>query len=505
MAWHHCRQESGLADAAGLVFSTKLAPPRAGSVVERARLFRLLDEGARGRFTMVIGPPGSGKSALLASWVRAGATLSGPLAWLTLDEEDNEPTRLRAHLVATLRRAGTAGPVAGGDVLAGEPWVERSVPALLEAFGALSAPTVLVLDDVHELRPGPARNAVLQLARHAPACLRVILASRQEPDLPLHKMRAAGELTEVRGADLAFTEAETDELFRRAGVDLTPGQVAQVLRVSGGWAMGLQLAAITRSEDEDCRTCLERWSKVVRLCSDFLLGELLEPMRAEDQELLLRTSVLSRLNASLVRAITGRIDASRMLRRLSAEQDLLTRVDEWTYRQNPMIRQALARELIERYGPAEVVSLRRVACEWYTAHGMPEQARQYATAAGVPGPFPDASDPVPHPPVGLPEASRGEVRDGEGDQGASPVAGPLPHRGTTRPVPSRSGAYGQRLTASELEVLRLLTTDLTLDEIAARRHVSLNTVKTQVKGVYRKLSVGRRRAAVEAARLQGLL
>ncbi|MFG2195872.1 AAA family ATPase [Streptomyces sp. NPDC048639] len=564
MASGHFMEGGAFEETADLVISTRLVPPRTGPLVQRIRLFKLLDEGVRRRLTMIVGPPGTGKSALLASWVHSSDRLPGPLAWLALDEEDNDQDRLFTHLVAALWQAGTSVlDYWGADDPAMVYARERTIPALVNAISAsLSTPIVLVLDDFHELRPGPARVAVLQLIRHAPEGLRVLLASRREPDLPLHKLRAAGELAEVRGPDLAFTQEEVDELFARAGARLSPDKSAKLLRTSGGWALALKLAAVTRTQDGEYQTCLEGWSQVIRLCSDFLLRELVEPMAPEDQELLLRTSVVHRLHSSLVKAITGRADASRLLRSLSAEHDLLIRQDEWTYRHHPLIRQVLFRELMERHGAAEVAAVQRTAWEWYSAHGMPEQASRLAAAAGpavVGATLPTSA--VDTPPSrtaveALPSPSRPALRqdaaerdtgdmeagramagrtaaggavvggavvgDGTGESGAgedragdvtpygdasgsgtriAPPARPEP----APQVPAVTTEYGQQLTASESEVLRLLPSRLTLDEIAAQRRVSPNTVKTQVKGIYRKLRVGRRRDAVEAARRMGLV
>ncbi|MEV6318456.1 AAA family ATPase [Streptomyces sp. NPDC051776] len=603
MASGHFMEGGEFEETADLVISTRLVPPRTGPLVQRIRLFALLDEGVRRRLTVIVGPPGTGKSALLASWVQSSDRLPGPLAWLALDEEDNDPARLFTHLVAALWQAGTSVlDYWGADDPAMVFARERTIPALVNAISAsLSTPIVLVLDDFHELRPGPSRVAVLQLIRHAPDGLRVILASRREPDLPLHKLRAAGELAEVRGSDLAFTHEEVDELFARAGARLRHDQSAKLLRTSSGWALALKLAAVTRTQDGGYQTCLEGWSKVIRLCSDFLLRELVEPMPLEDQELLLRTSVVPRLHSSLVKAITGRADASRVLRSLSAEHDLLIRQDEWTYRHHPLVRQVLFRELTERHGAAEVAAVQRTAWEWYSTHGMTDLADRLAAAAGLPyvdgrtartvdvppsqpvvealrppslpvlrpGGAPRdiggtaAEDGMPEtgtleigtraggtPEIGTPEigtraggnreygirenATRadraGEARTGEGrtDEGGAgesatgeggagdgapcsdaprsiaPVT-PDTGRRAALQIAAVTPEYGQRLTASESEVLRLLPSRLTLDEIAAQRRVSPNTVKTQVKGIYRKLRVCRRRDAVEIARRMGLL
>ncbi|WP_332328205.1 helix-turn-helix transcriptional regulator [Streptomyces sp. WMMC940] len=478
---------------------TRLIPPLLGPLLDRPRLFRTLDTGVTRRLTLVVGPPGAGKSALLASWARS-LPLGEP-AWLTLDADDNHAPRLLTHLAAALARAAATRGGEGEGTLRFRDGV--GVPTLLHEVGRLPDPLVLVVDAFHELRPGPARSALLQFARYAPGGLRVVLATRREPDLPLHKLRAGGELTEIRGADLAFTHAETAELFRAQGAEPGGDQVAAVVRCSGGWALAVRYASANPVRGDDPGSCLEGWSQAIRHCSDFLLSELLDPMPADDQDVLLRTSLLGEFSASLVRALTGRADLNRVLRRLSTEHDLLVRDDEWTYRlPNPLMRGVLSRELTERYGWPEVSRLLGRAARWYEDLGAASTARRYAAAAQAYGAGPAPAGGLLLPP--------GPGRTGGGVSLRVPAGDAAPS-----PAPSSPGepaAPGHRpataadsLTRSELDVLRLLPLGLTLDEIAARRHVSLNTVKTQVQAIYRKLQVGRRRDAVRVAAECGLI
>lgn len=468
------------------MFSTKITPPRLSRIVERSRLFRSLGEGLRGRLTTVTGLPGSGKTALLASWIHSGIQLPGPLAWLTLDQEDNVQSRLCAHLVAALQRAGASGR-SGFDALVELPHQADFACAVADALGTLNTPTVLVLDDFHELRPGSARNAILQLIRHAPDGLRIVLASHQQPDLPLHKMQAAGQLTILRSQDLAFTDTESRELYSTAGVGLTADQLKKVQYDSGGWAMALRLAATTQRPD-DSWTCLGGWSPVTRTCADFLLRELVEPLRNEEQDILLRISVLNSITAPLVRSVTGRSDASQLLRYLSTKYDVLTRADEWTYQMNPLIRQVLARELTERYGAAEVTALEEAAAEQPKLH---EPCHEASGSLHLPSDFESEPD------------RKGAEQKDEGFPPPERLS--LPPQGAHETQRRRVGESGPGLTKSELEVLRLLPYDVTLEEIAEQRYVSVNTVKTQVASIYRKLGVSRRRRAVETARSHDII
>ncbi|WP_242483170.1 LuxR family transcriptional regulator [Streptomyces sp. HSG2] len=485
--------------------SGRLGPPLLGPLLDRPRLSRRLDAGVRGRFTVVVGSPGAGKTALLASWARTRTRT----AWLTLDADDHDVARLLAHLEAALERVGVRTPGFGSSHgRLPSPDVEWDDPAPPGEADVTPPPAVLVLDGIHELGAGPALNALLQFTRYAPAHLHVVLASRREPDLPLHKLRALGELTEIRGSDLAFTREEAAELFRAHGAEAGEERMTKVIECSGGWALAVRYAAVHPVRHTSHQSCLEGWSQAVRSCSDFLIAELLEPLPAEHQDVLLRTSVLTEFSASLVRALTGREHAHRTLRILATEYDLMDRDDEWTYRlPNPLIRGVLSRELAERCGWDEVIRVLRTAARWHAEAGHHAKAEEYGRSADTHATRSDFEPGIVLPPAlveGLRSAGGAPAADPDlGGAAVSPVAvaaGVVPS--PRPPLPPRGL---EPLTPTELEVLRLLPGDLTLEEIAVRRHVSLNTVKTQVKAVYRKLRVGRRRDAVLAAVERGMI
>ncbi|MFE9254189.1 AAA family ATPase [Streptomyces sp. NPDC006879] len=491
--------------------------------MDRPRLYRRLDAGVAGHLTVVVGPPGAGKTALLASWARSHVGGPRHTAWLTLDAEDNDSAHLFAHLEAALGRIGVATPATPDGFERSEG--EASVPALLNAVTAFQRPVVLVLDGVHELHTGPALNSLLQFTRYAPACLRVVMASRREPELPLHKLRALGDLTEIRGTDLAFTQEEATALFHAHGTQAQEQRMARVIECSGGWSLAVRYAAAQPMRDTSHKSCLEGWSQAIRSCSDFLISELLEPLPVEHQDVLLRTSVLTEFSASLVRALTGRTDVHRTLRMLATVYDLLDRDDEWTYRlPNPLIRGVLCRELVERCGEDEVVRLLRTASDWYEEAGHHSRAREHAQAAKRHAARSDSEPGIVFPPFLAADQAQGRPSREEEEAvvtsspaplvTASPVPALAPSPvpvGTVPARPSSSVLAGyapgaeEPLTPTELDVLRLLPLGWTLDEIAVQRHVSLNTIKTQVRAIYRKLGVSRRRDALVVAAARGML
>ncbi|WP_338676499.1 LuxR C-terminal-related transcriptional regulator [Streptomyces sp. SCSIO 30461] len=491
------------------VVSARLAPPALGPLLDRPRLYRRLDTGVTGRLTVVIGPPGAGKTALLTSWVRSRTSRRSRTAWLTLDADDNDSMLLLVHLDAALARIGVMATGPAAQMASEYPIREISVPALLNSVSDFQAPIVLVLDGIHELRSGPALKALLQFTRYAPASMRVVLASRREPELSLHKLRASGELTEIRGADLGFTHGEASALFHDHGAEAGGERITRVIECSGGWALAVRYAAVHPVRDTNHQSCLEGWSQAIRHCSDFLISELVEPLPVEHQDILLRTSVLTEFSASLVRALTGRPEAHRTLRTLATDHDLLDRDDEWSYRlPNPLIRGVLARELTERYGWDEVIRLLRTAADWHVEAGHHAKAKEYALAAETHAVWADYESGIVLPP-GLAAAPPGEGPAPGGKGGAvaaSPVTSGTITTRSPSPGPSARGSEtDESLTPTELDVLRLLPGQLTLDEIAVQRHVSLNTVKTQVRAVYRKLRVTRRRDAVAVAVKLGMI
>jgi len=290
------------------------------------------------RQVLVCAPAGFGKTSLLADW--AGQS-RWPVAWLSLDRGDNDPSRFWRHVAAALdqARSGIAGQL--------EPLVAptRSIEGV--AFEGLAATLInqlaaqphqvrMVLDDYHLIDAQPVHDSLAFLLEHRPAALRLVLASRTDPPLPLARLRAHGQLAELRGADLCFTAEEAAELLH-AGVagDLPDGSVAELTSRTEGWAAGLQLAALSLHGQSDVAGFVAAFSGSHRYVLDFLAEEVLDRQPDQLRAFLLETSVLERLSGELCDAVTGRTDGQQMLERAERGNLFLVPLDAnrrwWRY------------------------------------------------------------------------------------------------------------------------------------------------------------------------------
>jgi LuxR family maltose regulon positive regulatory protein len=374
-------------DRSGGLLATKLvAPLPRWRPVPRPRLLRLLEAGTRGPLTVLAAPPGTGKTVLLASWITGGHP-PGPVAWVTVDHGDHDPTRFWAHVVAALRASGVVppdGPLAG----LGPPppdAVEGFLVAMVNGLAELPEPVVLVLDDLHEAT-GPAVTAGLRfLLRHAPPQLRLVLATRADPPLPLHRPLLAGQLTEVRAADLAFTPAEAGELLAGLGVDLPAAELETLWTRTEGWVAGLRLAALSLRDHPDPGRFVAEFAGDDHAVGGYLVEEVLARQPSEVQEFLLRTCVTDRLCGGLADALTDRRDGERMLALLEHDHAFTTGLGagrSW-YRYHPLFAELLRAELHHRW-PEDVAGLHRRAAAWLAGDGLVEEAVDHALAGRDP-------------------------------------------------------------------------------------------------------------------------
>jgi LuxR family maltose regulon positive regulatory protein len=344
--------------------------------VFRPRLFGRLV--AQARVSVVSAPPGSGKTVLLRSWI-SWAGVAERAAWVPAGRGERDPQRFWLSVLAALRRTA-AGSALVGELTAApdlDGWV--IVERLLADLAPLDDQLWLVVDDVHELGPDALQQLELLILR-APPELRFVLATRHDVRLGLHRLRLEGGLAEVREPDLRFTVAEARELFAAAGVDL-PDPALLVERTEG-WAAGLRLAALSLAGHPDPERLAAEFSGSERTVAEYLLAEVLDRQSEPVRRLLLRTSILERVNGELAGLLTGDSGGERVLQDLEAANAFTVALDarrSW-FRYHHLFADLLQLEL-RRTAPDQVAGLHQVAAGWFAGHGYPVEAVRHAQAA----------------------------------------------------------------------------------------------------------------------------
>jgi LuxR family transcriptional regulator, maltose regulon positive regulatory protein len=347
--------------------------------VRRCALLARLAEAER--VVQISAPAGSGKTVLIRSWI-AAAGLARRAACVPAGREERDPLRFWLSVLGALRgtapgsvlvRALTAAPDLDGWAI-----VER----LLADLAPLDDQVWLVIDDVHELSPDALRQLELLVLR-APLGLRFVLAARHDVRLGLHRLRLEGELTEIREADLRFTVAEARELFAAAGVQLPYSALVSLHERTEGWAAGLRLAALSLAGHPDPARFAAEFSGTEWTVAEYLLDEVLDRQRDEVKRLLLRTSILERVNGELADLLTGDTGGERVLQDLEQAGAFVISLDgsrSW-FRYHQMFGGLLQLELRRRL-PGQVPVLHRRAAEWFTQHGHVANAVRHTQAAG---------------------------------------------------------------------------------------------------------------------------
>ncbi|BFV60792.1 LuxR family transcriptional regulator [Kitasatospora sp. CMC57] len=351
------------------------------SFVCRPRLVEKLSEGARDcPLVLVNGPAGAGKTLLVADWVSSAPT-PVQAVWLTLDREDNAPGVFWTNVLAAFRHHGMTLPHDIGSP-SGSDEVDPSLLARLAfRLSGEDVPRLLVLDEFERVSSAEVASELHAMLRHAAPGLRLVLISRTEPLLPIHRYRAAGEITEIRRADLAFTPEETAELLRRHGLSLPDGSARALTERTAGWAAGIRLSALAAQGAATPETFLEELEADRSAIADFLLAEVLDAQPVETQDLLLRTSILDRTNPDLANALTGRQDAERILSQLHRVNAFVEPVGHSWYRQHPLFTEILRMHLRARH-PGLEPELHRRAARWLSGAGQLSEALPQAAAAG---------------------------------------------------------------------------------------------------------------------------
>jgi LuxR family maltose regulon positive regulatory protein len=367
-----------------VVLETKLKrPPVRAESVARGELVELLGAGTARPLTVVTAPPGFGKTTLLAAWSAAEA---GRVAWLSLDEDDNDPARFFVYAVAALR---SVEPAIGARALAAHATpaaglVEVVLPLLLNELATLEKRLVLVLDDYHAITHVEIHEALAYLVERMPSSLRLVLATREDPPLPLGRLRARGQLAELRAGELCFNDQEASAFLNDAlGLRLSVQDIERLQARTEGWPAALYLAALSLRGEPDPSHLIEAFAGDDRHVVDYLTGEVLARQPPELRSFLLRTSILKRLCGPLCDAVTKTDGSARLLDELERSNLLLIPLDskrEW-YRYHQLFAELLRHEL-ERTEPDAVSELHRRASSWCSEAGLIVDAANHANAAG---------------------------------------------------------------------------------------------------------------------------
>ena len=363
----------------------RTSPPRPSThILSRHRLLEQMDAGSRGAVTLVCGGPGTGKSHLVIDWVRRSRSPGVRVAWAALGADCNDPQRLWTLFLASLDRAGLEGLSLAG-MRAPTEVNEAFLDRLLLALEELDAPVVVVLEDLHEVTAPAAVRTIDTLVRCLPDCVHLVMITRSDPPLSLHRLRVGGGLSEVRHADLAFTRDEAVALLSQHGLTLTDAEVEQLMERTEGWAVGLRLAALTlqRCTDDDERArAVSDFAGDSRAVADYLVAEVLDRLPEDLRRFLLLTSVVERVDAGLAEHLTGTSGGAEALERLETSGVPLIPLDDhrgW-YRYHRLV-QELCRQRLHAEDPALVTSLHTQAALWFAEHGEYDEGLRQALAA----------------------------------------------------------------------------------------------------------------------------
>jgi len=381
------------------LLQTKLyVPPVRPGMVSRPRLIERLNDGIRSgrKLTLISAPAGFGKTTLLSEWV---AGCDRPVAWVSLDERDNDPARFWFYVITALQavQADTGAvalaalqashkqrlspaPPSGGGV----EWIEALLTGLINELAGCPGAVVLVLDDLHLITQRQNHDALVFLIGNLPPQVHLVLSTRTDPPWPLARLRARGETTELRAKDLRFTIDEASDFLNDANaLELTAENVAALDARTEGWIAGLQMAALSMREYRDRTAFIESLSGTHRLILDYLVEEVLDQQPPAVQDFLLKASVLEQMTAPLCNAVIGGTDSQAILTQLDRANLFLIPLDDerrW-YRYHQLFADLLRSRLGQRE-PDQVPALHRRASRWCESNRLICEAVSHALAAG---------------------------------------------------------------------------------------------------------------------------
>ncbi len=370
------------------ILVTKLYTPLPRrNLVPRPRLIARLcsdlsEAGAFSRkLTLISAPAGYGKTTLAVTWMQQAGV---PVAWLCLDEHDNDPVHFLACLVASLRKVkpelAGVGSLAGLGL--GPPAPEMILTPLINAIASAQTPIILAIDDYYVIRSLAVHQLLNFLLENLPPCMHLVLASREDPPVPLPRLRAAGQVMEIRQADLSFNREEVADFFQRfTRVEIGPDDLDSLAQRTEGWVVGLQMIALSLQSGGNVQDFLHSFTGSNRFIMDYLMDEVFNKQPGPLQEFLLKIAILDRFSAPLCDAITGRKDSAEILSRLEAGNAFLIPLDPtraW-YRFHYLLTELLRQRLRQSKDIAEK-DQHRMAGEWFYQHGAPREAIGHALA-----------------------------------------------------------------------------------------------------------------------------
>src|SRR5258707_11138532 len=365
------------------ILATKLYIPRLRPhVVSRPRLIERLNEGLHRNLILISAPAGFGKTTLVSQWVEG---IERPAAWLSLDEGENDPARFLAYLVAALQTiAANIGEGVLGVLQSPQPPPSEAIlTALLNEITTLPDHFVLVLDDYHVIDAKPVDMALTYLVEHLPPQMHLVIATREDPQLPLARLRARSHLTELRAADLRFTTSEAAEFLNQVmGLSLSAADIAALEDRTEGWIAGLQLAALSMQGHQDVPGFIRAFAGDHRYIVDYLVEEVLQRQPVPVRSFLLQTAILDRLSGPLCHAVTGQDEGNVRLEALERVNFFVVpRNDNRTrFRYHDLFGWVLSAHLMAEQ-PDQVATLHRRASAWYEQHGSVADAIRHALTA----------------------------------------------------------------------------------------------------------------------------
>jgi len=363
------------------LLSTKLFIPKSRkNLVPRPRLFEKINIGQDKKITLISAPAGFGKSTLLSNWVRQSEE---DIVWVSLDETDNGPTRFLTYFIAALNQSDGTKTDFGRGLLSilrspQPPPVADIMTSLINEISSLPGKITLVLDDYHLIREPLIDESLIFLLEHQPQNFHLIIATRDDPQLPLAGLRAKGQLAELRAADLRFSSTETAEFLNKVmGLALSSDDIDALESRTEGWIAGLQLAAISLQGLDDPGNHIKSFTGSHRFVMDYLIEEVLEKQSESVQRFLLETAILDRMTGSLCDALTGEQNGQKTLEMLDNENLFIVPLDNerrW-YRYHRLFADLLRQRLNQTQ---QLPILHRSASEWYEQNGFVDEAIEYA-------------------------------------------------------------------------------------------------------------------------------